>query len=79
MFECVAFSSIPDKSTVPSRSASAYREINPDAANWVIKSNCVVVCVCFFFFLISASLSYQRMLRHWTALYPGVVVIFRPI
>ena len=32
-----------------------------------------------FFFKISASLSYQRMLRHWTALHPGVVVVFRPI
>ena len=33
----------------------------------------------FFFKKISACLSYQRMLRHWTALHPGVVVIFRPI
>ena len=45
MFECVAFSSLPEQSTVPSRSSYADRVIIPAAANWVIKSKCVVVCV----------------------------------
>ena len=46
MFECGAFSSFPDKSSaVPSRCASAYREINSDAAIKAIKSNCVGVFV----------------------------------
>ena len=50
MFECVAFSSFPDKtSTVQAHGEFTYREINSDVVTWVIKPNslCVVEVVVF--------------------------------
>ena len=50
MFECVAFSSFPDKtSTVQAHGEFTYREISSDVVTWAIKQNslCVVEPVVF--------------------------------